>query len=460
MHTLLGKALDTIKRESLFCKGDVVYVAVSGGADSVTLLYVLCQLRQTLALGDIRALHVHHGIRGETADRDEAFVRRLCQSLDVPLTVDHVNTPKEAAMTGESLEEAGRRLRYAFFKNATSGVENAKIATAHNADDLAETVLFHIIRGCGVTGLTGIPVKRQNIVRPLIECSADEIRMFCHEHKLAYMTDETNTDLSYARNRIRHEILPSMQMVNNRVKEHMLMLSSVAREEDRYLQKTAHKLLMSAVTDDNRILIEPLKAVDSVIIKRLIKEAAQTYGGVRAERKHIDELFEVLVSGGTVNLPQRVIARSDGKYLSFHRPKSSSAFADHSVVITPHETVVFGDEQYAVRLLDRNEYEKIIKINKKLFHFCISYDIIDGALCLRSRRAGDAFKPYKRHCTKTLKKWFNEQSVPVDERDKTPILCDDGGVLAVVGHVVDERAAVSDDTKAVLMIEKIERKGM
>ncbi len=460
MHTLLEKAWNTIKRESLFCNGDVVYAAVSGGADSVALLYVLCQLRQALALKEIRALHVHHGIRGETADRDERFVRQLCRSLDVPLSVTHVDTPREAKTAGESLEEAGRRLRYAFFESSVGGVKNAKIATAHNADDLVETVLFHMIRGCGTAGLTGIPVRRDNIVRPLIECSAEEIRSFCKEQGLSYMTDETNTDLSYARNRIRHEVLPSMQAINDRVKDHIGALSSVAKDEDHYLQTIAHDMLMSAVAEDNRIAIDPLKTTDPVILKRLIKEAARSYGGVYAEHKHIDALCSVLFDGGSVTLPDGVIARSNGQYLSFHKPKERNALFDICMTVKPHDTVTFAEEEYAITLLDRDEYEKIIKINKKLFHFCVSYDIIYGTLLLRCRKTGDAFRPYKRHCTKTLKKWFNEQSIPVDERERIPILCDDNGILAIVGYDVDERAQVSDHTKTVLMIEKIQRKGM
>ncbi|MBR5134229.1 MAG: tRNA lysidine(34) synthetase TilS [Clostridia bacterium] len=160
MDVFIQKVLNTIEQYELLQADDLVYVALSGGADSIALLHCMCVLRDTLKLSGVRALHVNHGLRGDESDEDMRFVQRVCENMRVPLTVSCVDVANEAETARKGLEETGRRLRYAFFENAITGKNNAKIATAHTADDCAETVLLNMARGCSMRGVCGIPINR------------------------------------------------------------------------------------------------------------------------------------------------------------------------------------------------------------------------------------------------------------------------------------------------------------
>ena len=201
-----------IEDNRLLENGDTVIVALSGGADSVTLLHILNSIKELYNL-TLRAAHLNHGIRGEEADRDEDFVRKLCESMGVPLDVRREDIPAIAKESGKSEELCGREVRYAFF-DALCEQYGAKIATAHNRDDHAETVLWNLVRGAGLSGLCGIPVRRGGIIRPLLGCSRAQIEAYCAENQLAYVTDSTNLTAAYTRNRIRLEVMPILRQLN------------------------------------------------------------------------------------------------------------------------------------------------------------------------------------------------------------------------------------------------------
>ena len=204
MDTLLQQIQQTLIQENLTQKGDRILVALSGGADSVALLKALWLLRDEWKF-TLTAAHLHHGIRGEEADLDLQLCETLCQTLGIPLVVKRENIPELCKQTGEGEEECGRRVRYEFFNS----IENMdKIATAHTANDNAETLLLHLTRGAGLQGLRGILPKRGNIIRPLIDCTREQVETFCKEQNLPFATDSTNEDSHYRRNFIRHKVLP------------------------------------------------------------------------------------------------------------------------------------------------------------------------------------------------------------------------------------------------------------
>ena len=195
-----------------------VIAAYSGGADSTCLLY---HLAHWCAENNVRLLaaHVNHGIRGDDADRDEAFCRETCETLGIPLAVRRENVPELARQTGRGLEETAREVRYTFFDELSAQHGGALIATAHNADDQLETVLFHLLRGSGLRGLCGIdPLRDGRFLRPLIADSGADIRRWCADNRIPYVTDATNADTDYTRNFIRHRLLPPMEEIT---KHHM-----------------------------------------------------------------------------------------------------------------------------------------------------------------------------------------------------------------------------------------------
>ena len=448
MNTLLETVRNTVCNYKLFEKNDIVLVALSGGADSVALLRCMLELQDELGLTAVLAVHVNHGIRGENATRDECFVRELCKSLSVPLTVAHMDVPGVIAQTGESTEEAARRLRYEFLQNQSRRYSHAKIATAHTADDHVESILLHLIRGCGLTGVVGIPVSRENIVRPLLECSSDDVRLFCRSRGYAFVVDETNDDVRYSRNRVRHEILPSMRHINPSVNDALMRFSHIAAEEDRFLSELALNVIRASRVDENSYSVHILMQADPVLRKRAI------YGMCCAEHTHILGILECLENGGTVNLPGDISAVSDGKILRFiRRTRRLIQQSTDQFEVRTDISICFYGVNYIPRVLSHEEYREKSKIHKNLLNYCISYDKIDKDVVLRSRRTGDRIRPFGRGCSKSLKKLMNEERIPQERRQYFPVLAKDDHVLLVIGLCVDESVAVTSSTERILWFD-------
>ena len=212
---LITKAEAAIEKYKFLSGGDSVIIALSGGADSVTLLSVLNSLKEKYNL-KLYAAHLNHGIRGEEADNDEKFCKILCENYNVQLFVKHIDVPKLCAEQKISAELCGRNERYKFFDELSAKL-NAKVATAHTASDNAETLLFNLCRGSSLAGAAAIPPKRGNIIRPLITLTRNEIESYCAENSLSYVTDSTNMSDSYTRNKIRHKVIPALKEVNPQI---------------------------------------------------------------------------------------------------------------------------------------------------------------------------------------------------------------------------------------------------
>lgn len=454
MHELVETVAATIRRHSLLEAGDNVFVALSGGADSVSLLHALIALQDELKLSSVHALHVHHGLRGKTADRDETFVRELCERLQIPLSVSHVNTRAYAQEHHRTIEEAGRTLRYAFFEDATKPFSRVKIATAHTLDDVAETVLLNISRGCGLQGAGGIPVRRGQIVRPLIDCTATQVRSFCTEQNIPYVLDETNSDLCYARNRVRAEVLPTLAAIHPDAARSMARFAELAREENTFLDAQASVLLQHAKSE-NGYRVDSFESADPVLVRRALILAVKAEEDCPLERTHIDALCQLIQSEGSVNLPQNLRAVCRRGLLRFDRLRTGPVNKPAQTPVHIGQTIRFGEDTFEIVCLSRKEYEEKRKIHKNLFYFCLSYDMISNGLCLRSREAGDTLRPYGRGCRKQVKKWFQEAAIPAYARMTIPLVADEQGILAILGYTVDERAAVKQDTTTIVWFKKI-----
>lgn len=459
MHIVMEKALKTVQRRNLLCPGDTVFVALSGGADSMALLYVMSDLKESLSLSGIRALHLHHGLRGTEADRDEQFVREQCGRLGIPLTVCHADVKKEAAKAHESCEQAGRRLRYRFFAEQAKAVTGAKIATAHTADDQTETVLLHMIRGTGISGLIGIPYCRENIVRPLLNCTREEIEDFCLQRQIQYVTDSTNALLCYDRNKLRHKVVPVMREINPQLNRSIEKLSVLAQEEEDYWKDQTALAIANAKrfgSSEESFDIEKLCVLPIPLLRRTLLQAARDAGASNTEYAHIDRLIGILSKGGSVNFPQRMKATSNGKSLRFISCKSTPQEQQNpeKIPLTAEIPFTFAGNTYCAHNMTIQEYGKLQNVHKNLFYFCFSCDMIGDSVYVRAKAEGDRFRPFGRNCGKTLKKFFNEMKIPPAVRSTIPIVCDEKGILLAAGIGVDERAAVTKQTTRVMWIEK------
>ena len=240
MDALMLEIKRYIGANQLICPGDGVVVGLSGGPDSVFLLYALHTLQARLGF-TLRAVHVHHGIRGAEADRDEAFSAELCAKLAVPFQAVHVAAPEYAAQHGLSLEEAARILRYEALETARQqmGTPSAWIAVAHHLDDQAETVLHNLVRGAGLRGLAGMENRRNHVIRPLLSIKREDILKWLEQNNIPYVTDSTNADPHYTRNRIRSTVLPELRAINPEASAHIAHSAALLREADAYFHALA-----------------------------------------------------------------------------------------------------------------------------------------------------------------------------------------------------------------------------
>ena len=221
---MLEHVKQTIVAYDMLRPGEPVLVALSGGADSVALLRVLRELGYA-----VRAFHLNHCLRGAESDRDEAFCRTLCAQLGVELTVERVDVAAAAREQSKGVEETARRIRYARLHDAAQG---AKIATAHTADDNLETMLFHLVRGTGPKGLAGIPPVRGQIIRPLLQVERAQVETYLASLGQDYVTDSTNMDETYTRNRIRHTVVPALWAIQPSAAQAAARLRDMQRQHE------------------------------------------------------------------------------------------------------------------------------------------------------------------------------------------------------------------------------------
>ena len=396
---------DDVTRD-LIPSGSRVLCAVSGGADSMCLLHMLSR-REDISLV---AAHFNHQLRGEEADRDEAFVRDWCGEHAIPLTVGRGDVRAFARREKRSIEEAARTLRYAFLFQAAEAEGCGLIATAHNADDNAETMLLSLIRGTGLTGLTGIPFRRENIIRPLLGMTRRDILSYLDRHHIPHREDSSNRDETYARNRVRSKVMPVLRHLNYRAAEHMASTAAQLSEIDRYLDENTRALLSRVQEYPGGVALplEDLFQAPQVLRPRMVFHLLDRLKVGRKDFRavHIEAVLS-LSPGGCLDLPHGVTARREYDRLILTLGSTPPALEPMS--LREGENPVPGTEWTV--LLDGPPWP---------------------GLTVRPRQTGDEFTLPNGH-KRTLKKLLIDKKVPRLERERIPIVADDNGVIAVAG---------------------------
>ncbi len=397
---MIDKVRRTITEHNMITEGERVLAALSGGADSVSMLYCLLRLSKEMGF-TLAAAHVNHGIRGCDADSDELFCRSLCREWGIELYCKRADVPSYARENGLSEETAGRDIRYSFFKSA--GFD--KIATAHNRNDFAETLIMHIARGCGLDGLCSIPYMRGNIIRPILDVTRAEIESFCRENGLSYVTDKTNFQADCTRNKVRLNILPLIEEINpnfiNTAAENAVLL----RRDAEFIDSAADEFISEYGADAAK-MAELDEALFSRAVQKLLKKAANT--DENFSRVYIDGIRELVRSGKSgkgIDISKGLRAEISFGRLVIKKRADKDAGFDYRLRF--NEECEIPEAGIRV-LLTRAE-----KGDKNRFGFA------DGdTLRIRSRRAGDIFKPVALKGTKKVKDYFIENKVPADEREK------------------------------------------
>lgn len=426
---------------------DTLVVGVSGGADSMALLHFFSKFFSKKH--DIIVAHVNHNIRGEESLRDENFVREYCNKNEIKFEFLSVDVKKEANNRCMGIEECARYIRYDFF-NKLSKKYNAKIATAHTLSDAAETLIFNLTRGTGLKGICSIPAKRENLIRPLIYVTRNEIEDYCKENKLSYITDSTNSDINLCRNRIRHNIIPELKKINPNFEVAILRFIKSAKQDEAYLQYLS-KCKFDNLSD-NGFNIDDLKDIEMPILSRVIRLIVGSEYNL--ENKHINLICEIIKNRrGAVNLPgNKTMLIRNNKLIC--NTKSNDCFSerDWKKNIRGINFLTVEDKTFIIKTINKIEFDEMITKNKSLFKNSIDYDKISDKTIFRNRRAKDKFKKAGSSVTKTLKKLFNEYKINVCERSSILILETDGQIIWIEGFGPSDYAKVTEKTKFVTLI--------
>lgn len=408
-----------------------ILVAYSGGADSTALLHMLCRWGKDVGC-QIYAAHVNHGIRGEEADRDEAFCRRTADALGIPLFVHRADVSALSKERGESVETTARDVRYEFFDRIMAEHEIPLLATAHNADDNLETMLFHLVRGSSLRGICGIPVTRlcENgvLVRPLLPVTRKEILAYCESHKLCFVTDSTNTDTDYTRNRIRSDILPLLKELNPSCVEHAAQLAEALRADHLCLESMANLFAEEMRVGDGFELEKINGSPDAVVNRALISLYRDVSGGGALENSHVIALRRLAskaVPHSRVTLPRGIVASVEEDRLVFARPVDMKEIEPYSVSLSMGRNVI--SQTMCEIIMESSQNTKNIYKNSILLS--LDSATINGTVFAESRKAGDRIRLGGMH--KSLKKLYTEKKIPLSLRSRLPVLRDADGILAV-----------------------------
>jgi len=419
---MLNKLTDFIRQQGMIQPGDTVICAVSGGADSVALLFGLYLLKEKLEIR-LEAAHFNHQLRGEESNRDEAFVRSFCDRYDIPL---HVGA-SQVQPGKKGLEAAARDARYAFLKSLPG-----KIATAHTADDNAETVLMHMIRGTGLKGLGGITPVNGNIIRPMLTITRNEVEGFLEEWCLSCIQDSSNDTDAFLRNRIRHHVMPLLKAENPRLAENMSAMALRLRSDEAYICRQAGFEELPAVED--------LKDMEPAIRSRCLETFLKDCGVREPEQSHIAAAETLLFSDKPSARAEFPGGITIGRVYDRLEKLEAAPDAVPVVLACP------GEAEFAGLRVTCTPAEEILQ-TPECFTVCPQ-----GTITLRSRQTGDSIR--LPGGTKSLKKLFIDRKIPASRRDLIPVVWDEQGILGVYSIGVNRNRAADSLPAVMIRFEK------
>ncbi len=427
--------------DTLFKDVEKIVIGLSGGADSVVMTHILYK-----KFGKDRLLcaHVNHGLRGELALRDENFARDFCESLGIELRVKRVDIKALSKEYKIGEEECGRKVRYEFFSELLG--ENDLVATAHNANDNAETVLLNLIRGSGVKGLCGIPFKRGNIIRPILHMSREEIEAYAKDNDLSFVTDDTNFDNKYSRNKIRNEVLLGLVEINEKAVENINKASKILNESHSLLSEIAMQYIEGNLSKAG-LSVKNLKEKSFSYIKNVLTIYLLNLN-IKYEEKHINELSDKVLSGGMVNLPQNILVQINRDVLIVKKQANDVLFEDLDIEL---------DKKYEIHgkilVCEKKTLENTEKINNLLFNNAVDYDKIKSGFSATKRKSGDKFSLALGKTPQRLKNLFAKYDIPTSMRDDLLVLRDEDEIVFVEKIGVSAKYRVNEQTKNYIIIK-------
>lgn len=440
---MINKIYSFICENDMLAKDDKVICGLSGGADSTCLLLALYELRERLDIS-LEALHVNHCLRGSESDRDEAFCRNLCEKLNIPFTVVSCNVKDYSESNSLSVEEAARKLRYSAFEKNSAG---KKIATAHNANDNLETMLLNIARGTALKGLAGIPPIRENIIRPLLAVTRNEIEEYLLKHGQSFVTDSTNLSDDYTRNKIRHKIIPLMQEINVSVIETTIRSIGVLRAENDFIEAEVENALKKCRNGNKLVNIGLFsRVVAERCIIRILSENALPYSYDK-----VSEAYKILGTGGKFNVSGDFYFISDCGSIELKQIPPPPKIEFYSETLKIGNNSIYPGIIFKCEIIQCDNLKKIKDVHKKSTYYLLDYDKIKGRTVLRSRRFGDKIQLTGRSFFSSVKKLINE-TVPPSMRSSIHFIEDEEGTIFAEHIGIAERVTPDENTCRFLKI--------
>lgn len=450
MSAVEQRIIKFITDNQLISEGDKLLVALSGGADSVFALNFFVKFRQKYDI-EICAFHLNHSLRGSESDSDESFCISLCKKLNIEIYSEKTDVSEFATNEKLSLEEAGRKIRYKKLEEYLEISNSNKIVTAHNLDDNTETVLLNLFRGTGIRGLSGIPIKRGNIIRPFLTVSKSEIINYLNKAKMNFVQDSSNEKNEYKRNYLRNEIIPRIrENINEGIDKNILNFSQIVNNSEEFTKNLIKDLFYKFITiKESEIFIsKEILSIDPYLVGEVIKRVIEEQFSADINYKNIFDIKKLLNSqtGTNLELSQSLEAISEREYILI---RERIYFTDKSVFdLYFNSEVNVGEftigcstsEIDAVSITNNNEIEYICSEKLK------------EPLLLRRWESADKFKPLGLNGTKKISDFLTELKIPNSERKSKLVLLNENQIIWLVGHRIDESVKIEEKTKKVIKL--------
>ena len=456
---------------------DILFAAVSGGADSVGMLLILMQLQKSFDY-ELHVIHVEHGIRGEESEADACFAQELAAENHLPMHLCKVDVPSFAKEHKMSEEEAARHLRYqamqeemlCYAKERGYKTDRIKLAVAHHMDDSAETLLLQLLRGAGPTGLTGLSGKRVLLpseiclLRPFLCLRRSDIENYLKQKKQSHQEDATNQMDCYTRNYLRHQIMPLLETMNSKAVEHICQSGEFIRELTE-INTVEAKAIYQQVHREKGIVRSQLLTFPRekriLVLREFLLDSGQGMHNINAH--HLESMDDLLSKEvhKQINLPHQLIARNTYETMEIVRDTVSKE--DNGIInietASMQQDKVYSYEWGNYRIqCKRFARDFDCKIPQKIYTKWMDYDNIIRGLSIRSRREGDRIATMKDGQTTTLKKYFINEKIPKEMRDELPLICDGDQVVCVAGNRLSEAYKITGETKEIIEVEIQRRK--
>lgn len=483
---MMEKVIKFIEKYHMIVKGDKVIAGISGGADSVFLLFVLLKLREKEGI-EITAVHVNHGIRGASAQSDEEFTVDLCRKHGIKCVVYHENVESIAKKRKQSVEEAGRNVRREAFEKTLREEHGTKIAMAHHQNDNAETLLMNLARGAGLKGLGGIRPVNGNVVRPLLCLTRQEIEAYLKKLGLCWCQDETNDEDDYTRNRLRHFVIPFLEeQVNTQAIRHMNEAMEQVRMVEEYLEEQTRAAAAVCIREkepgelliQKDLFLSQPKVIQRMLARKCLAIAAGAWNNISIV--HVDALISLFEkqSGRSRNLPYSVKALRTYEGVLLKKNPSGAAGVNHveikgtaggkgtqgtflgSYVLKVPGITEIKELNLTIccSILEKGKDFSVNQIPQKNYTKWMDYDIIKGNLIVRTRLSGDRIVIDKSGRSQKLKSYLINEKIPAEERDSLPVIADEDQILWILGHRMSSACLVTEQTDRVLEIKVTEEK--